>query len=300
MRGIYILGNDNVIDDTLALLNSLQLNAAEYPIFLIPYNNDYKKLVGLTQKKFDLQIFHHKQIFDDLESHALAIYGKPAPAFRKFACWFGPCDEFIFFDTDIVVFQHQEDVFELLTTHDIVFCGSGRSIGIKGVFSEKVIEKNIFTEEDLNIIFNTGFFASKKGVLNYDQLMSLFDEAALVPDIFLPHFQDQPMLNYVTLKAIKKRANLRDLTPEVASDVWAGLPNLEVKNSRIYFDTGAPARHIHWAGQKPIARRSYIDLWLNYRYPNKAETILKLLTKTKFLYWRYKQKIGKRLSKFTQ
>jgi len=203
-KGIYILANDRVIDDTLALLESLRQHSPNYPVRLIPYDDNYQTLIRTVRNWYDIELFDDSDIFGQLERYALSIYGKPAPMLRKFACWFGPFDSFIYIDTDIVVFQNQKDVFELLKAYDIVYCGSGRTLGIENVFTEKVFERNLFSEKDINDIFNAGFFASKKEVLSYNQLMALFDEAVTVSDIFHPNHQDQPLLNYVTLKAISQ------------------------------------------------------------------------------------------------
>lgn len=282
-RGIYILANDRVIDDTLALLESLKRHSPNYPIRLIPYDDNYKTLMQTVRSRYAIELFVDQDKFEQFERYSWAILNKRAPMLRKYACWFGPFDAFIYIDTDIVVFQDQKDVFELLETYDIVYCGSGRKLGIKNVFTEKVFERNLFSKQDIDDLFNAGFFASKKGVLTYNQLIALFEEAIKVSDIFYPKLQDQPLFNYVVLKSISKRANLRELTPTTISDAWAGVKGLAVKNDKIFKRDGTPLRHIHWAGQKPIANRSYVSVWLKYRYPGKANSLRRTIIGAKFM-----------------
>jgi hypothetical protein len=166
---------------------------------LILYDEKYQRLV---LRQFGIGI-EDQCLFDELEQCAQAIYGRVAHTVRKFACWFGPFDEFIYFDADIVVFQDQKDIFDLLSEYDIVYCGSGRSLGIKHVFTERALERNLFLKQEIDDLFNTGFFASKKGVLDMI-IISILTEAAAVSDIF-DRPDDQPLINYVTLKAIAKR-----------------------------------------------------------------------------------------------
>jgi hypothetical protein len=272
-QGIYILGNDNIIEDAIAFLNSLRQYAPHYPVLLIPYDDQHQRLARLLRDKFGVEKFEDQSLFDELDKHAQAIHGKSVPAFRKFACWFGPFDEFIYFDNDIVVFQDQTDVFDLLAEYDIVYCGDGRILGIDQVFTKRVLERNLFSEQEISELFNTGFFASKKGGLDRAQLMSLLEEAATVSDIFFPQVKEQGVLNYLVLGIMPKRANLRDFKPAVPDDAWAGVPTLEIRNDKVLLPNGMPVRNIHWAGFKQIPNRPYVSLWLKYRYPGRFQGI---------------------------
>lgn len=275
-QGIYILANDHpkVLEDAIALLNSLKRHSPSYPVLMIPYNERYEKALETLHTRFGVELYDNTPVLRELERHTLAIRGKIAPMVRKFSCWFGPFDEFIYIDTDIVVLQDQRDVFELLRDYDIVYCGSGRDLGIKHVFTERVLERRLFSKEEIDDLFNAGFFASKKGILSYPRLMSLLEEAATVSDIFDPRLQDQPLLNYVTLKAIAKRGNIRQLAPAVTADSWAGNPHLSTEGERVYGKGGTPVRHIHWAGYKSIPHRPHVNVWLRYRYPKLPQRLL--------------------------
>jgi len=283
-QGIYILANDDFIEDAIALLNSLRQHAPDYPVRLIPYDDRHQRVAQLLRDKFGVEKFEDQYLFDVFEKHARAILGRSAPMCRTLAMWFGPFDEFIYLDVDIVVFQNQRDVFDMLTEYDFVCCADGRTLGIKHVFTERVLERNLFTEQEINYLFNTGMYASKKGVLGYAQLISLLEETATIPDIFLPYYQDQTILNYLVLRAIPKRADLRDFTPAIPDDAWAGLSNLKVRKDKAYkvYNTELPARHLHWAGFKQIASRPHVGLWLMYRYPGKVGAIKRPLVR---LWW---------------
>lgn len=214
MKGIYTLANDkgSVIDDTLAFLNSLFTYEQNYPVMLIPYNDDYHKIASIVGKQYDVKIYENKDLLNAFDNASNDIFGKTSHLFRKFACWFGPFDEFIYYDTDIVVLHEQKEIFDLLQNYDFVRDGSIRQLGIRTVFTERIYERNLFPREEIKELFNAGFFASKKRVVSYDQLMRIFKEAVDIADIFDMQ-NDQPLLNYMMLRDIPNRANLRVLDP---------------------------------------------------------------------------------------
>jgi len=236
---------------------------------LVPYNDEYRRLASRLKSDFGIDVFADPDLFAALEAYSLSITGRVCPAYRKFAFWFGPFDQFVYFDTDVVVFQDQIDVFSLLDDHDIVFCGDGRVMGIREVFTERVLDRQLFSSSEIDDLFNTGFFASRKDSLSRDQLFALLAEAAEVRDIFVPYLQDQPVLNYVALKAFRRRANLRLLSPAIPGDAWAGLSTLRVDGDRVVDSEAMPIRNLHWAGFHRIPERPYVRVWLSYRYPGR-------------------------------
>ena len=64
---------------------------------------------------------------------------------RKLVQWFGPLDEFLYIDTDIVVFEPIVNILDYLLTSDFICCDyhhSGR--GLADIFSPLVREQRIF------------------------------------------------------------------------------------------------------------------------------------------------------------
>jgi hypothetical protein len=51
-RGIYIVGNDRVIDNAIALLNSIRAYDPDTPIVMIPYNNQYQAIAEIITKSY--------------------------------------------------------------------------------------------------------------------------------------------------------------------------------------------------------------------------------------------------------
>jgi hypothetical protein len=261
--GVYILANDKVFEDAIAFLNSLREYSPQCPICLIPYNDQHHRITKYLQKKYNCQIFDDPDLFKRIEDISIKLLGWNAPAVRKLACWFGPFERFIYFDIDIVVFQGQEDLFPSLEFTDFISCHDGKYIGIDEVFTTKVIERNLFSREEIDTLFNSGFFGSRRNVFDLVKIENIFNQAVAVKDIFIPQLQDQSLLNYLILKSIKNRKDLREYPTH---DAFAGSSFLTVSQGRV-LKHGTPARFIHWAGYKEIKRRPFRDVWLRYRYP---------------------------------
>jgi hypothetical protein len=300
-RGIFILANDAVIDDVIALMESLREHSPGYPVMMIPYD-DRHELVAKALRKYGVQQFPSPDVLADIDERAQRIFGKPTPMCRKFAAWSGPFDEFVFIDGDIVVLEDQADVFALLEHYEIVYCGSGAYHRLAHVFNEHALE--VFEEDELGDLFNAGYFASKKSALSHSRLLEIMDEAAGVSRMFL--MGDQSLLNYMALRLWQRRANIRDLAPEpgragkpgphfgkVHCDAWAGTPAL-VTDGEVRFEDGSRVRHIHWAGFKDRANLPHLHVWLRYRYPN---VVSRMVAHVYFALRRSQQSVDRRIAR---
>src|SRR6476469_1335534 len=167
-RGIYIVANDKVTSQAIALLNSIRLHDPEIPIVMIPYDDQYQAVAAKLNSAYGVTLYEDLQFINRLSSKLQQTFGENFFArpnqFRKQACWFGPFDEFLYIDTDIVVFEKIADNLNYLTDYDFICCDYQHKGGIKNVFSQKVIQDKIFTSEELKDIFNGGFWASKKNL----------------------------------------------------------------------------------------------------------------------------------------
>lgn len=283
-QGIYIHANDAYTDDAIALLNSLRRCGSRYPVCLIPYDDRHKGIARHLQKDFGVQILAEPELFALYEGYAQLILGRPAPMFRKFAMWSGPFDQFLYFDVDIVVFHNPDDIFSLLNTYDFAYFREGQPEGVQEVFTPRVFERGIFSPAKVAEVFNAGFFASNKRTFTQEQIIGLLDEAVDIADIFNRKTQDQPLMNYLVLRAVTNKVDLRRLRPSIPQDAWVGAPELKVIGDSAYQLVNgnlAAVRHLHWTGCRPglgtLVRRPYRSLWLQYRFPGQWGRVRRLL-----------------------
>ncbi|MGA1131788.1 MAG: Npun_R2821/Npun_R2822 family protein [Prochlorotrichaceae cyanobacterium] len=273
-RGIYILGNDRVIDDAIALLNSIRLHDPDTPIVLIPYDENYQKIAEISGEKFGVQVYPDLELVDRISHRLHDTFGTKFFArsnqFRKQACWYGLFDEFLYIDTDIVVFEKIIDNLDYLKNYDFLSCDYQHKGGIKNVFTPQVFSNGVFSEAEAQSVFNCGFWASKKNLISEDQLYSIFRECAEHPEYFdfSEKTSDQPIINYMILKAVPQRLNLA-LHLDNEPGNWGGSPHFEVRiesEAPVLYDKGKRLRYVHWAGIKMQPGAPYYEVWEYYRY----------------------------------
>jgi hypothetical protein len=268
-RGIYIVANDKVAENAIALLNSIRLFDPEVAIYLIPFNDEYQTLLETLNRLHRVELFPDLELLDRLTHRVGEIFDrdflKLPNKMRKLAVWFGVLDEFLYIDTDIVVFEKIADQLNRLS--DVDFFNSDYHFageGLRNIFSPVVREQNIFTDEQLQDVFNSGFWGSKKGVITEDQLYEVLTDCAQHREYFdfTQGVTDQPVLNYLILKCFPKRANLAKTG---APGSWGGSSHFENRNAVLY-DRDTRLQYIHWAGISMHPKAPYWEIWEHYRY----------------------------------
>jgi hypothetical protein len=276
-QGIYIVANDKVMENTIALLNSIRFYDRDTPIILIPFNDDYQTLLATIGPLHNVQLFPDLALLERITQNIGEIFDRDFLALpnkmRKLATWFGPLDEFLYIDTDIVVFEKIADQLDRLTNLDFFnadyhFAGEK----LRNIFSPVVQAQNIFTDEQLQDVFNSGFWASKKGVITEAQLYDVLRECAQHREYFdfTQGVTDQPVLNYLILTCFPRRANL---AKQGAPGSWGGSQHFENRNYVLY-DRGTRLQYIHWAGIAMNPQAPYWEVWEHYRYLHEPSSAL--------------------------
>ena len=280
-RGIYITANHKVTDHAIALINSIRVHDLETPIVLIPYDDNYHQVAEILKERHGVRVYEDLEFIDRLSNRLHEIFGGNFFArpnqFRKQACWFGEFDEFLYIDTDIVVFEKLIDNLSYFSEYDFLSCDYQHLGGIKNVFTPKVIEDNLFAANELQDIFNGGFWASKKGLISEQDLYDTFSECAAHPEYFdfSQKTSDQPIINYMILKRIARRFNIIR-RPDGAPGSWAGSSHFVLDGDRLIDPSvDQPLQYLHWAGIRIQPGCPYWQIWEHYRYlhePKPLET----------------------------
>lgn len=271
-RGIYITANDKVTDHAIALLNSIRAYDKETPVVLIPYDENYHEVASILKSRFNVTVYKDLEFIDRLSKRLHSTFGDKFFArpnqFRKQACWFGEFDEFLYIDTDIVVFEKMIDNLDHFDKYDFLSCDYQHRGGIKNVFSQTVINENVFSTDELQDIFNGGWWASKKGLISEQDIYETFAECAAHPQYFdfTQKTSDQPIINYMILKRIEKRFNLVNLDDQVPGS-WAGSTHF-IREGNVLVDPSSDRslQYLHWAGVRIEPGCAYWDIWAHYRY----------------------------------
>lgn len=271
-RGIYIIANDRVLSHAIALVKSIRVYDLETPIMMIPYDEHYKQAAQVLSESYGVQVYQDLDFIDQLSNRLKQYFGDEFFArpnqFRKQACWFGPFDEFLYIDTDIVVFEKIIDNLDYLKEYDFICCDYQHQGGIKNVFSPDVLEAGVFSEEQLTEIFNCGFWGAKKGLVSEQDLYSTFAECAAHPEYFdfSEKTSDQPIINYMILKRVQRRFNIVRQAGGGPGN-WAGSERFIRQGHTLWDpDVDKPLQYLHWAGFRIQPGCPYWDIWSHYRF----------------------------------
>lgn len=280
------MANDRVLEQAIALLNSIRCYDVQTPVMLIPYDDQYHQVAQVLAHHHGVTVYKDLPVLKRLDRMIIENFGDRFFArpqqFRKQACWFGPFDQFLYLDTDIVVFEPIIQVLDSLMNADFVCCDYQHKTGINMIFSPALLQAHIFKPEALNDVFNCGFWGSKKHLMTEDSLVKTLAECAAHLSYFdFSHkTSDQPILNYLVLTQIARRVNLAQQTGGAGS--WAGSPQFQIlqpgnfatdgeaeRGDRLrLFDptVNQPLRYLHWAGMQIAPGCPYWEVWSHYRY----------------------------------
>ncbi|MBD0334751.1 MAG: methionine synthase, partial [Cyanobacteria bacterium Co-bin13] len=247
------------------------------PICLIPYDDHYQTVTARLQQDYGVELYPDLDFIERLSQNLHEIFGTGFFArpnqFRKQACWFGPFERFLYIDTDVVVFSPIANTLDALDQVDFLCYDYQHNGGIENVFTPKVLTDGIFTQDELRDIFNGGFWASKRGLIQETDLYETFRECAAHPDYFdfSQKTSDQPIINYLILKRLSRRFNLVR-QPGGGPGNWAGSRHFQYDGMRLIDPAvGKPLDYLHWAGFRIAPGCPYWDIWEHYRYLRNPE-----------------------------
>ena len=116
--GVYIVANDRVFDQAIALLSSLRARDPDIPVFMIPFDDNHEKILSVCREKFDVQQYPDLSFLEKLTQDIADIFPRDflrlPNKMRKLGCWFGPLEKFVYIDTDILLFQSVDKSLEYL------------------------------------------------------------------------------------------------------------------------------------------------------------------------------------------
>jgi hypothetical protein len=98
-RGVYIVANDKVADNAIALLASLRQHDPTIPVYLIPFNEQHQSVAERLKTLYQVEIFPDLELIERFTQTIGEIFPKDFLALpnkmRKMVAWFGPLDEFL-------------------------------------------------------------------------------------------------------------------------------------------------------------------------------------------------------------
>jgi len=317
-KGIYLLANDKVYDQIIALINSIEANYNSYlPICIIPFNDNIDLLRRETERRKNVSLFEKKESIEKWENfikkfhdiynnypHQGGAEKRTEILFmhRKYCAFDGDFEKFIYLDADTLVFQSLDHIFSKLEEYDFVVHDFQRVTATKREEVDNFFPafKNVYeTKEELSYRFHCGgFWASKRGAIDEKDREYFLQELSNGDiKIFKTWLSEQLVLNYMTLK---KGLKLYNFTLDESSDYNTGVcitsRHFENQNHVLY-DRGKKLTYLHYMGIKNERLKRLCE-WEKMNLPFKnnllplADKLLKwqigsIPYKDIFLYYRF-------------
>jgi len=248
-RGVYFLANDWAYDQTVAFLNSFRLYNPTIPLCLVPFDADTQRLRTLADE-YNFFVFEDPRTLAVADAVNVTFFTQNG-VFRKLTMWNGPFEEFVYFDTDMIVLHSVDFMYDLLREYDFVFGASDYPTERHWTWLDSIESSGMLKPEQYNFAANAGLIASRRNALKFDEL---FQRAldALPLRKFMESSWDQPFINYLAVTS-GKYTSLHTL-------VRAGRPlpiEAHVHDKRWIFKAGSPpicdgeekpVLALHWAG----------------------------------------------------
>ena len=270
-RGIYFLANDRVREHAIALLASLRAHDPEVPVVLIPYDDAHHEVTRVAAARFDVRVWEDDATLGWIDAELHRVFGagffRRPGNFRKQACWFGPFEEFLYLDADIVVFEPIVRLLDELARAEFVCCDDQHEGGLRHVFTREVLRSGDLPRRALRDVFNGGLFGARRGLVTRASLVAAWEAAArrIACFDFAHGGSDQPILNDLVLRTLPRRVNA--YRRPGAPRMWAGTPGFVADGPGYLTDPrgGRRLRFLHWAGVPIGPGGPYWDVWRHWR-----------------------------------
>jgi hypothetical protein len=250
-RGVYILGNDVVLEFAIGLFRSLRHYSPDIPVRLLPYDQRLQKLrPWLTRYNIEVHEDLDYGFYDRLGDQLWNEVHIGHHMFRKFAAFDGPFDDFLYLDIDIAVLAPVERMFEDFQKSDADFMTFDADLDnvYKHTPWRAELERAGRTKG-----FNAGAFLAKKGLFNRDNLNRLLADAIALKSNFVYQY-DQPFFNFAVDIGGLKQVRLPEFNAAVPDKLWGDQVPIANRDGawRLLVpdhpDHGKAEPLIHWAG----------------------------------------------------
>lgn len=309
--GIYILANDVVYDQLVALLNSIEANAGKnYPVCVVPYDDRLAKVRDEIKNRSNVEIFEDTAAIARWSDFSTQVWEAHPSAFkiwqsngisgvyrlgmhRRFCGFDGPFEKFIYLDADILVMNSLEYIFQQLNNQDfVVYDFQYKDLShVYQVNSDKLL--NIFPQSRLDYeIFCAGFYGGKKGIFDEERrnyLLSQLQQGEA--EILYMNAPDQTILNYMVMRSGISSYNFaHHISESERTGCCVTSPHFEERN-HILYDKGNRLTYLHYIGLSSNLFTSvcvgenidfpYRELFLHYRYLHEQDLRPKFKSKPK-------------------
>ncbi len=274
-RGVYFLANDAILDQAIGFLTSFRTYNPDLPLCLVPFADDATRVRALAGR-YRFSVWRDDEVLRRCDEISRAFHsGVTVGQYRKLAMWTGNFDEFLYIDSDTIVLEPVDFVFDHLAAYDFVTSHSNLADNRRWVWRESIYETGALTRDQIEFATSTGFVASRVGLIDPEKVaLNLAAPLALAAHMELL-CTEQPLLNYLIVTSGRPYSSLSVIAGDTGDDdipqeQWAGDPIGRVEGGRLVPCRVRRVLLVHWAGEWQRVRSHggkvpYHDLWHHYR-----------------------------------
>ncbi len=245
-RGIYLIANAQSADECRNLIYSIRACGCQLPIRIMPFGGRplaadpaWKDVSLLSIEDFPKQ---GVAFFEELHRRMPQC---PEGLLRRFLCWFGEFDEFLYSDNDIVALMNWEELFPYLGEHEVVHADQEFMTNGRFNLRQPVRFEELLGESALDLAMTAGHFLCRPRAQHQSDLLKGLAWMEAHPEV--PIWHDQALL-HVTVALAKWRTLNLCKPPHHWASSWAGDYRNSLEIIRTIQAERRPISHIHYSG----------------------------------------------------
>jgi hypothetical protein len=257
-RGIYLVANRQSEAECNNLIASIRRCGCNLPIHVIPFDGSPavldKRWDGVAQLSMADFPAAGLAFFEELTGRHRGCH---PGLLRRFLCWFGQFDEFLYSDNDVVALMNWEELFPYLENHDVVHADYEFTTGGKFNLRQPRRFEELMGAGSLEAALTSGHFLCRKSPQHPADLLAGLAWMEAYRDLLI--WQDQVLLHVTLLVAQWRVLNLCKPPHNWASS-WAGDYQDVLELVRTIQVERRPISHMHYSGKIGTGTRSIDEL----------------------------------------
>jgi hypothetical protein len=277
-RGIYLVANRRSEAQCNNLIDSIRRCGCKLPIHVIPFDGNPAALDqrwdGVRQLSMSDFPAEGLAFFDELKGRHRQCH---PGLLRRFLCWFGEFDEFLYSDNDVVALMNWEELFPYLENHDLVHADYEFTTGGKFNLREPRRFEELMGAGSLEAALTSGHFLCRRSPEHPADLLAGLVWMEAHRDMLI--WQDQVLLHVTLLVAQWRVLNLCRPPHNWASS-WAGDYKDVLELVRTIQVERRPISHMHYSGKigngtRPIDELLWSSLMPKERNRRQLQALLR-------------------------
>jgi len=245
-RGIYLVANRRSSAECSNLIASIRRCGCHLPIRVIPYGGSP---MVLDQRRDGVKLLSLSDFPAEGRAFLAEIEGRIKQCspghLRRFLCWFGEFDEFLYSDNDVVALMNWEELFPYLEDYEIVHADEEFTTGGKFNFARPERFEEQMGAGALQAAMTAGHFLCRRSPRHPADLLAAMAWMEAHPEV--PIWHDQTLL-HVTLVLAQWRVLNLCRQPHGWASSWAGDYKNVLDLIRVIQVDRRPISHLHFSG----------------------------------------------------